>query len=348
MPWPVCLTPPMASATTAPSPARIAWHWPRFWYGLALALPAAVVMLADTQLGLGMAVGLLPAAAIGLPPVRRRRSMAFVVSVVAALSLALGALIGLSAITAVVGLFVLGLASSLAAARLRGGRLAMLLAVPLVGLGLSFDVPSAAAGAGMIVLGGLYAWLVSLLWPERTPPAGGRDASAPTPHTEALTYGILLGLAGATAAAVAYAFALDHKGWVCGAALLVMRPDTGPLVQRSLGRAASVLLGALLGSALVASTGSSWALAVGILAAVSALAGTSGSRWYVAPVFTTFVVFLLLLWDHPADTTWRFVQRNLETLAGVTIALFYGAVVPLLIRRLRPRPPSPGTPAPVR
>jgi hypothetical protein len=334
----------MASATTAPSPARIAWHWPRFWYGLVLALPAAVVMLANPQLGLGMAVGMLPAAAIGLPPVRRRRSMAFVVSVVAGVSLVVGALLGLSAISAVVGLFVLGLASSLAAARLRGGRLAMLMAVPLAGLGLSFDVPAAAAGAGMIVLGGLYAWLVSLLWPERTPPSG-RGAPAATPRREALTYGILLGMAGATAAAVAYALALDHKGWVCGAALLVMRPDTGPLVRRSLGRALSVLLGAVLGSALVASTGSSSALAVGILAAVSALAGTSGSRWYVAPVFTTFVVFLLLLWDHPADTTWRFVQRNLETLAGVAIALFYGALVPLLIQRLRPRPPSPGTPA---
>jgi hypothetical protein len=331
----------MASVTTAPAPARIAWHWPRFWYGLVLALPAAVVALADTQLGLGMAVGMLPAAAIGLPPLRRRRSLSFAVSVVAALSLALGALLGLSATTAVVGLFVLGLASSLAAARLRGGRLAMLLAVPLVGLGLSFDVPSALAGAGMIVLGGLYAWLVSLLWPERTPPPRDPDARAPTPHSQALSYGVLLGLAGATAALVAYAFDLDHKGWGCGAALLVMRPDTEPLVTRSLGRAVSVLLGAVLGSVLVASTGSSWALSAGILAAVSAQAGTTGSRWYVAPVFTTFVVFLLLLWDHPTDTTWRFVQRNLETLAGVTIALFYGAVVPLVIRRLRPGPPAP-------
>jgi hypothetical protein len=51
--------------------------------------------------------------------------------------------------------------------------------------------------------------------------------------------------------------------------------------------------------------------------------------------FTTFVVFMLLLWQHPTDTAWRFWQRNLETLLGVGIALLFGLAVPLLQGMIR-------------
>jgi uncharacterized membrane protein YgaE (UPF0421/DUF939 family) len=286
----------------------------------------------DTQLGLGIAVGMLPAAAAGVPAVRRMRVISLVVSTVAAVSLALGALIGQRAITAVVGLFLFGFCASLAASRARAGAIAMLLAAPLVGIGLSFDIDAVLGVAVMMVLGGLYTWLLSLLWPER--PAVPRTESRMS-RTQAITYGILLGLAGATAAAIGFAFDLDHKGWICGAALLVMRPITEAIVARGLGRAGSVLLGAFLGSLFVELDPSGVAIGVAVAVALACMVATQGSRWYVTPTFTTYVVFILLLWDHPTDTAWRFAERNIETLIGVAIALFYGVLIPLIIRRTR-------------
>ncbi|GAA3604302.1 hypothetical protein GCM10022236_02570 [Microlunatus ginsengisoli] len=296
-----------------------------------LALPAAVAMPFDTQLGLGAAVGMLPAAAAGVLPVRRTRVLSLVISVVAAISLAIGALIGQHAATAVPGLFVFGFGAALAASRVKGGALAMLLAAPLVGIGLSFAVDAVLGVAVVMVVGGLYAWLVSLLWPERpTAPRPAGRMSTP----QAITYGTLLGLAGATAAAGGFAFQLDHKGWICGAALLVMRPVTTALVARGLGRAGSVLLGGLLGSSFIQFGPAGWLIGVAVAVALGCMSATQGSRWYVMPAFTTFVVFILLLWDHPTDSAWRFAERNAETLIGIAIALFYGVLIPLLIKRI--------------
>jgi hypothetical protein len=319
-------------ATVAP---RIAWEWSRFGLGLVLAAPAAIVIAIDTQLGLGMAVGMLPAAASGLAPSRKARIVSFVLSVVAALSLAIGALLGVNAVVSVVGLFLLCLGASVAASRVRAGALALRLAVPLMGMGLSFEVGSVLPVVGVMALSGLYAWLVSLLWPERpTPSPGSRPGSLP--RSQAVTYGVLLGLAAATAALIGFGFDLDHKGWVVGATLLVMRPITGDLVARGLGRAGSVFVGGFLGSVFVSLSPSAIAMAIGVGVVVALMTATTSSRWYVTPAFTTFVVFVLLLWDHPSDTAWRFGERNAETILGIVIALFFGVLVPLVLRRIAP------------
>ncbi len=44
--------------------------------------------------------------------------------------------------------------------------------------------------------------------------------------------------------------------------------------------------------------------------------GTAGSRWYVAPASTTFLMFVMLLVDSPADASSRFWERALETISG--------------------------------
>lgn len=324
--------------TSAHATPPVAWVWSRFAYGAVLGVPAAIGATADPRIGLGMAVGMLPAAAAGLAPSRRARRVGFVVSVVAAASFGIGAVLGLNAVLAVSGLFVLGLVAAAWAARAPGGRLALLMAYPLVGIGLSFDPSGVLVIAGVMILSGLYAWLVSLLWPERpAPQPPAEDLSPNRQHTT--TYGVLLGLAGATAAAVGFGFDLDHKGWLCGAALMVMRPVSRDLTSRGLGRAVSVLLGAVAGSAFVALVPSPWVIGLALLLALAALAATAGSHWYVAPAFTTFVVFVLLLWDHPTDTAWRFAQRNVETVTGILIALVFGVVGPLFLSwRSRSRP----------
>ena len=74
-----------------------------------------------------------------------------------------------------------------------------------------------------------------------------------------------------------------------------------------------------------------------VLAALCGLSGTQPSRWYVAPAFTTFIAFVLLLQESPRDAPHRFGERTLETLLGVGLAVFFGAVVPSVFRRIQSR-----------
>jgi hypothetical protein len=74
------------------------------------------------------------------------------------------------------------------------------------------------------------------------------------------------------------------------------------------------------------------------LAAIVAVAGAPHrSRWYVTSAFTTFLVFLLLLYSDPHDAASRFNERVLETLLGVGIAYAYGLGLPWLVQRSRAR-----------
>jgi hypothetical protein len=319
---------------SVPGSARaIVWDWSRFGLGVVLALPAIIGLIFDINTGLALAVGILPVVALPLAPLRRARIQSLVIAAIAGVSLVVGSLLGRNAFVAVVGLFVICLGASLAALQSRAGQLALSFVAPLAGMGLSFESGKVSVVAGLMILSGAYAWAISLLWPER--PATAQHESRAQTRREALDYGIRLGCAAATAAGIGFLFDLDHKGWVCGAALLVMRPSTGPLIARSVGRATSVLVGAFLGSLFVQAQPQSIVIAIVIGLVLAAMAATQPSRWYVTPAFTTFVVFMLLLWQHPTDTAWRFWQRNLETLLGVGIALLFGLAVPLLQGMIR-------------
>jgi hypothetical protein len=51
----------------------ISWRWSAAWLGALFALPAAIVTLRDPSLGLALAFGAVPAAAVGITPARRSR-----------------------------------------------------------------------------------------------------------------------------------------------------------------------------------------------------------------------------------------------------------------------------------
>jgi hypothetical protein len=51
--------------------------------------------------------------------------------------------------------------------------------------------------------------------------------------------------------------------------------------------------------------------------------------------FTTFLVFLMLLYSNPQTASKRFNERVLETLLGVGIAYFYGLALPALAQHRR-------------
>jgi hypothetical protein len=82
-------------------------------------------------------------------------------------------------------------------------------------------------------------------------------------------------------------------------------------------------------------------IAVGVVAALTGLAATRPSRWYVTGGFTTFIVILLLVYGTPNQAAGRFLERVAETLLGVGVALFFGIALPAL-RRSDRAPASAG------
>jgi uncharacterized membrane protein YccC len=106
---------------------------------------------------------------------------------------------------------------------------------------------------------------------------------------------------------------------------------------RSVGRILSVIAGAAAGIALVRAEPAAGLYSVAAIVAVAGAAATHRSRWYVTSAFTTFMVFLLLLYSNPQSARSRFDERVLETLLGVAIAYAFGLGLPALTRRLERR-----------
>jgi uncharacterized membrane protein YccC len=119
---------------------------------------------------------------------------------------------------------------------------------------------------------------------------------------------------------------------VLPAAVVGMMPTRrGRLAIIALGTAIGfpILIGGLLADVPV--------LAVIAIAALAGCGATHRSRWYVTPAFTTFLVFMLLLYSRPQDAASRFTERLLETVLGVGIAYIFGLALPVLAQRLRRR-----------
>ena len=150
-----------------------------------------------------------------------------------------------------------------------------------------------------------------------------------------MRFGYLAGTAGAICAAVGFALELEHVGWATGAALLVMRPAARLQEGRSVARLVDVALGAAVAIVLVTAGAPAWAYSVAVVVAVVCVTATAGSRWYVMPAFTTFLVFVMLLADSPDDASSRFWERVLETAFGVAVAGVVGLLVPHLLDRRR-------------
>lgn len=314
----------------------VTWQWSRFGLGLLFALPAMIVAPFSATAGLALAAGVLPAAAFRLPPRRRGRAVIPLVGVLSAAGVLLGSLLATVPAVAVVAVFASAVLAAVTAARGRVAQLVLILALPMVGIGLSFPWSAVSIGlAASMLVGSVYAWLVALAWPERDEPP---PAAAPVPRGRAmLVYGILLGAAAAIAAAVGFVLGLEHVGWATAAVLLVMRPVRGQLIARSIGRAVSVLVGAFAAAAFAVVRPDDLVMGIAAGVVVGALCASQESRWYVAPGFTTFIALTLILVTSSAPPGARFLERALETLLGVGLALVFGAVVPSLLSFLARR-----------
>ena len=105
-----------------------------------------------------------------------------------------------------------------------------------------------------------------------------------------------LGAAGAITAGLGFALGLEHKGWATAAALLVMRPTAATTQLRRVGRALAVVAGTAPACVVALLEAPPVAVAASVLVAVTGLAATRSSRWYVTGGFTTFITILLLIY----------------------------------------------------
>lgn len=308
---------------------NLVWRWPAAAFGALCAVPAGIVVASDPSKGFALAVGVLPAALVGVLPKRRARSVLVVFGVLVGVPMFAGGALAGVPVLAVAAIAALGVGTAALARRSRIGQVTMTVSLPLVGVGLSYDdIGEAATLGGLMIAASVFACALSMLWPEH--PEGKNGPAKPSPPT--LGYGVRLGLAGATAAAIGFLFDFDHVGWACAAALLVMRPVAEMQRLRSVGRIVAVIAGALAAIGLVRLDPAAGWLGLAAVAAVTGAAATRGSRWYVTPAFTTFLVFLLLLHSSPADAGSRFAERLLETALGVGLAYLFGLALPALFR----------------
>jgi hypothetical protein len=271
----------------ADSKARfgISWTWSHAVRCAICTLPAVpVILVSDPSKGLAWAVGILPAAIVGLGPTRRSRLRLVVVGLLFGLSVITGSLLAQTSLTAVLGIFAVAYGSALLASRKAFGLEVMLLCAPVSAIGLSYTDLGTAASLGLLMFSGsAFSCLIFLLWPKQPQVGGARPQLLPAGL--ARRYGVRLGLAAASATAIGIAIHTDHVGWAPAAALFVMRPTKGMQVLRSVGRVLSVLLGALAAVVFLRTSPSTAAIAVLSAALLAGAGGTRGSRWHVTPFF---------------------------------------------------------------
>ena len=284
----------------------------------------------DPQMGLALAVGVLPAVIIGIPARRSGRVVIVVIGFLAGVSIFVGGLISqLPVLVTAVLLLAAVILAAVGASVIPMGRLVLTLCVPLIAAGLSFDdLESAAATMLLLTAGAAYAWLVSLVWPVRT--AERRPSAGSPPRRAMAGYGLRMGTAAAIGYLIASGLSFDHPGWAPAACLLVARPQLDLLQTRGVGRVVSVTIGAVSAALTLhidPPNAVYAAIAVVVLACASA---TVGSRWYITAGFTTFFVILLASGDE-ADAVAKTNERIFETMIGVALAYLFGWVLPGLL-----------------
>lgn len=309
----------------------IRWSWRNVCFSLVTALPATLLITSgNSAVGLVGAVGVLPAVIIGIPPSYRRLVQLPIIGIVFGAAMLGGSVLAQWPPLAIasIGLLCFG-TSLLSLKRPQLASLIMALPLALVGVGFSYDQPSEIFGLSVVILAGsLWATLIAagfVKWWPLAPPA---QPAPPRPMTkrQAVVYGICYGAAAMIAAIIGFVNQLDHVGWVVGAVLFVMRPQWEVEHLRAYGRALSVTAGALAAAALLALTPGLGITAALVSVALALAGATKGSRWYITPAFTTFIVFFVILYASPttASIEHRFVERTLETLVGVAIAVTAG------------------------
>lgn len=314
---------------------KIAWSSRDALFGMLLALPGAIVIATGSvDAGLALLLGALVPASVGLASRRRARIMIPIGGLAFFVAIFVGSFVAQWWFIAVFALPAIAYAAVQVAARKSVGRLLLTLVLPVTGIGLSFAGIENSIGLAVLVgVGSIVAFVAALLLPEYD--TGARRVSRLLEQTQVQDYGLRLALAAAVATAIGYALNIVHIGWVVGSTLLVMRPAMHLEQTRAIGRMISVIAGTMAASTLLTLNLPVIPIALVAGLAIILMAGTHKSEWYVAPFFTTFLVFWVMLYDDPSAAAihHRFWERILEVGAGIAIAVVFGILWPTLRAR---------------
>src|SRR3954452_23954 len=136
-----------------PMRSGLAWSWSSALWAAVGVLPGAlVVAFVDAPGGLALCVGAIMAGMLGIAPRRSARPRAAFLGIGFAVFLLIGAALARPGWLAVVGIALVPLPASLLAADRPLGRIALMLMVPAVAIGLSFDSASEAAGLALAIV----------------------------------------------------------------------------------------------------------------------------------------------------------------------------------------------------
>jgi hypothetical protein len=298
-----------------------------------------LITFGSVTAGIAFAIGLLPTSLLGIAPSRKLRLLYGLLGCL----FGVGVYVGSSIVKlhniwiAALIFFVVSFAATIVSSTRPAGGLLLALLIPSLALGTSFTTAEALGLTIAFMLGSVWSSLVSLLWPEYPPDPETRARLKALQPANAMTYGVLLGLAAATAVIIGDAFDPAHAGWVAAAALFVMRPVQEMAGLRGIGRALSTIVG----TALVVLTIHLWLSLVATASVVAAVAiitiGARSSRWYITAFGTAFLILTIEMFgmaDFAAvhQIAW---YRIFDNVIGALIALFFGLLIPELLIRLK-------------
>ena len=319
-------------ASDEPLVRPLEWNWREAARGAACALPGACLILAgQAGLGLFLTIGVLPTTMLGIPRTHGAARRSIVVGSLFAAAYALGSIVGLQHVVAVVALSGAAFCAVHWSTRAPVGRIAMALLVPAFALGMNEPPAAGLALAGLFVVGTIWAVAASSAFRRGQLPATPRPANAPSPDPRALrVYAVLFAAAAGTGLALGYVLDVSHEAWIAAAAMFIMRPSPTASRLRALQRLVATFLGVLLAAGLTALELGEVLLAAVALAAITAVVATRTSRWYVSSFGSALIVLLLSGVNGTADFHVAFRDRLLETALGAGLAVAVGIIAALL------------------
>src|SRR3954454_1889550 len=152
---------------------NVAWDWRNAAFGAVISSVAAIVIaFGHIETGLGLLIGAIPAAIVGLPPRRRDRRRVLIVGILFGASQMFGSILAQWTPVAVVGMFLLGLAAALLITRSAMGWVVLTLCLPLAGIGLTYKGLTESAGVSFLfILGSAIAFVGALCFRENEAPS---------------------------------------------------------------------------------------------------------------------------------------------------------------------------------
>lgn len=201
-------------------------------------------------------------------------------------------------------------------------------------VGFGFDQSRAFSLFIAFVLGSLWSGLVTLFWPE-TNQDSNNDGMKAFVAKQPKAYGLMLGLAAATAIIVGYFYSPAFVGWTATATLLIMRPLANMVKTRGFWRAVATVIGGIIAVITIQLSLPNIVTAALVLAIMVLIIGTSSSGWWLMPLGTAFFILTISLVGETDAATIKATgwQRIADNIIGAAIALFFGLILPTTLQR---------------